>query len=71
MQVQHNGTTELGQTRTKQSRATRLKFNCRAGYMREAEVAVSVFNALNDRHREHPLGDLIGSRVLGWLTLKF
>jgi iron complex outermembrane receptor protein len=41
-----------------------------AGYRREAEVAVSVFNALNDKHREHPLGDLIGSRVMGWLTVK-
>ena len=34
-----------------------------AGYMRDAEVAVSVFNALNDEHKEHPLGDLIGRRV--------
>jgi iron complex outermembrane recepter protein len=42
-----------------------------AGYRREAEVAVSVFNALNDRHREHPLGDLIGSRVMGWLTVRY
>jgi iron complex outermembrane recepter protein len=42
-----------------------------AGYFREAEVAVSAFNALNDRHKEHPLGDTIGSRVMGWLTLKF
>ena len=42
-----------------------------AGYRREAEVAVSVFNALNDKHREHPLGDLIGSRVMGWLTVRF
>lgn len=40
------------------------------GYRREAEVAVSLFNALNDTHREHPLGDLIGSRVMGWLTVK-
>ena len=40
------------------------------GYRREAEVAISVFNALNDQHREHPLGDLLGTRVLGWLTLK-
>jgi len=40
------------------------------GYRREAEVAVSVFNALNDTHKEHPLGDLIGSRVMGWLTVK-
>ncbi|MDH5429963.1 MAG: TonB-dependent receptor [Nitrospirota bacterium] len=48
--------------------------NIRAGYSfwdDQAEVAVSVFNALNDRHKEHPLGDTIGSRVLGWLTLKF
>ena len=42
-----------------------------AGYRREAEVAVSVFNALNDKHREHPLGDLIGSRVMGWLTVRY
>jgi len=39
-------------------------------YVREAELAVSVFNALNDEHREHPLGDLLGTRVLGWLTVK-
>ena len=42
-----------------------------AGYTREAEVAVSVFNALNDQHKEHPLGDTIGSRVMGWLTMRF
>jgi iron complex outermembrane receptor protein len=41
-----------------------------AGHRREAEVAVSVFNALNDTHREHPLGDLLGTRVMGWLTVK-
>lgn len=39
-------------------------------HVREAELAVSVFNALNDTHREHPLGDLLGTRVMGWLTLK-
>ncbi len=42
-----------------------------AGYMRDAEVAVSVFNALNDEHKEYPLGDLIGRRVMGWLTVRF
>ncbi len=42
-----------------------------AGYLRTAEVAVSVFNALNDTHKEHPLGDTIGSRVMGWLTVRF
>ncbi len=48
--------------------------NLRVGYSfwnEKAEVAISVFNALNDRHKEHPLGDTIGSRGLGWLTLKF
>lgn len=54
--------------------------NLRLGYLfwrqqtadtvREAEVAVSVFNALNDTHREHPLGDLLGTRVMGWLTVR-
>jgi iron complex outermembrane receptor protein len=42
-----------------------------AGYMRDAEIAVSVFNALNDEHKEHPLGDLISRRVMGWLTVRF
>ena len=36
-----------------------------------AEVAVSAFNALNDRHKEHPLGEVIGSRVMGWLAIRF
>ena len=40
------------------------------GYRREAELAISIFNALNDTHREHPLGDLLGTRVMGWLTVK-
>ncbi len=47
--------------------------NIRGGYRfwdDRAEVALSVFNALNDRHKEHPLGDTIGSRVLGWLIVK-
>lgn len=54
--------------------------NLRLGYLlwrqqtgdqvREAELAISVFNALNDSHREHPLGDLLGTRVMGWLTVK-
>lgn len=48
--------------------------NVRVGYSfwkDRAEAAVSVFNALNDKHREHPLGDTIKSRVLGWLTLHY
>ncbi len=50
-----------------------LLLNIRAGYTfwnDHAEIAISAFNALNDRHKEHPLGDTIGSRVLGWLTVK-
>ncbi|MEO6307281.1 MAG: TonB-dependent receptor [Nitrospiraceae bacterium] len=42
-----------------------------AGYMRDAEVALSAFSALNDMHKEHPLGDTIGSRVMGWVTVRY
>jgi outer membrane receptor for ferrienterochelin and colicin len=42
-----------------------------AGYMRDAEVALTAFNALNDTHKEHPLGDQIGSRVMGWVTVRY
>jgi iron complex outermembrane recepter protein len=42
-----------------------------AGYMRDAEVALSAFSALNDKHKEHPLGDQIGSRVMGWITVRY
>jgi iron complex outermembrane receptor protein len=36
-----------------------------------AEIAVSAFNALNDEHRENPVGEIIKSRVMGWLTLRY
>jgi iron complex outermembrane recepter protein len=42
-----------------------------AGYLRDAEVALSAYNALNDQHKEHPLGDQIGSRVMGWVTVRY
>lgn len=52
--------------------------NLRGGYQfwkvngkNQAEVALAVFNVLNDRHKEHPLGEILGSRVIGWFTLKF
>lgn len=48
--------------------------NLRGAYQfwhERAEVAVSVFNALNDRHQENPVGETIGSRVMGWLTIKY
>ncbi|RMH06922.1 MAG: TonB-dependent receptor [Nitrospirae bacterium] len=47
--------------------------NLRGGYKffnDRAELSIAAFNALNDRHQEHPLGDVIGSRVIGWLTIK-
>lgn len=46
--------------------------NLRTGYRfwnERAEVGLSVFNALTVRHKEHPLGETIGSRVMGWFTL--
>jgi iron complex outermembrane receptor protein len=36
-----------------------------------AEVAVSAFNALGQKHREHPLGEKIRSLVMGWVTLRY
>lgn len=42
-----------------------------AGYLRDAEVALTAFSALNDKHKEHPLGDQIGSRVMGWVTVRY
>jgi iron complex outermembrane receptor protein len=47
--------------------------NLRGGYWfwnKQAELAISVFNTFNDRHRESPIGDVIKSRVMGWFTLK-
>jgi iron complex outermembrane recepter protein len=41
-----------------------------AGHRRSAEAALSVFNALDDSHREHPLGDLLERRIMAWLTIK-
>ncbi len=48
--------------------------NLRGGYTfwdDQLELAISVFNALNDKHNEHPLGEIIGSRTMGWLTFRF
>ena len=42
-----------------------------AGYMRDAEVAITAFNALDDEHKEYPLGDTIQRRVMGWITVRF
>ena len=47
--------------------------NLRFGYRfwhDHAEAAISVFNTLNDHHQQYPLADVLGSRVIGWFTLK-
>jgi len=33
--------------------------------------SAAITDAQNDLHKEHPLGETIGSRVMGWLTLKY
>lgn len=37
----------------------------------DLELAVSVFNLFNDKHREHPWGEKIGQRILFTLALHF
>lgn len=49
-------------------------FNARLGYrfMRDqAEVSGTVFNLFNDKHREHPLGQVVGRRFMGFLSYRF
>jgi iron complex outermembrane receptor protein len=38
---------------------------------REAEIALTGFNAFNDKHKESPLGETISSRWMGWLTIRY
>ena len=60
-------------TQTAQTVDSYTLLNLRGGYRfwhDRAEVAVAVFNALNDRHKEHPLGDTLSSRVMGWVTIR-
>jgi outer membrane receptor for ferrienterochelin and colicin len=48
--------------------------NARVGYRflgNHAEVGVVGFNILDDVHREHPFGQLVGRRVMGFLTYRF
>ncbi|MDP9151107.1 MAG: TonB-dependent receptor [Myxococcota bacterium] len=37
----------------------------------QAEVSGVVFNLLDDRHREHPFGQVVGRRGMGFLSLRF
>ena len=38
---------------------------------REAEIALTGFNAFNDKHKENPLGETLSSRWMGWLTIRY
>ncbi|MEC4679273.1 MAG: hypothetical protein VST67_01075 [Nitrospirota bacterium] len=45
----------------------------RAGWrfwQEQAELSITAYDALNDWHREHHLGQKVGRRVMGWLTLR-
>ena len=48
--------------------------NARVGYRflhNQAEVSGVAFNLLDDRHREHPFGQIIDRRLMGFLTYRF
>ncbi len=48
--------------------------NARVGYRflrNHAEVSAAGFNILDNVHREHPFGQLVGRRVMGFLTYRF
>ena len=48
--------------------------NARVGYRffaTKAEISGVAFNLLDDQHREHPFGQLIGRRVMGFFTYRF
>ncbi|MFO0660905.1 MAG: TonB-dependent receptor [Polyangiaceae bacterium] len=48
--------------------------NARVGYRflkNSTEVSATAFNLLNDKHREHPLGQMVGRRFMGFLSYKF
>ncbi len=48
--------------------------NARIGYRflhNHAELSVVGFNIFDNVHREHPMGQLIGRRIMGFLTYKF
>jgi outer membrane receptor for ferrienterochelin and colicin len=48
--------------------------NARIGYRfahNHADVSAVAFNLLDDRHREHPFGQLVGRRLMGFVTYRF
>jgi outer membrane receptor for ferrienterochelin and colicin len=51
-----------------------MLLNARLGYrflQNQAEVSGVAFNLLQDRHREHPFGQVIDRRLMGFFTYKF
>ena len=48
--------------------------NARLGYRflrNQAEVSGVAFNLLDDKHREHPFGQIIGRQLMGFLSYRF
>jgi iron complex outermembrane receptor protein len=49
--------------------------NARVGYRflphRVAEVSAVAFNLLDDKHREHPFGQIIGRQLMGFFSYRF
>ncbi len=48
--------------------------NARIGYrflQNHAEISGIAFNLLNDKHLEHPFGELVGQRLMGMFTYQF
>jgi iron complex outermembrane receptor protein len=48
--------------------------NARVGYRflkNQAEVSATGFNLLNQRHQQHPFGQVVGRRFMGFFTYKF
>ncbi len=48
--------------------------NARLGYRflhDQAEISGVAFNLLNDKHREHPFGELVGQRFMGMFSYRF
>ena len=48
--------------------------NARVGYRfyrNHAEVSGVAFNLLDDQHREHPFGQIVDRRLMGFFTYRF
>lgn len=48
--------------------------NARVGYAfwnNQAEVSATAYNLLNKQHQQHPIGQLIGRRFMGFVSYKF